>query len=124
MFVIHCCLAARKSSPDVFLNGAYLPVKTHGKFADNILSFCRIHSGKWCLAVVPLFLSEIVSQEQLPIGDVWQDTRLELPNGAPSRWRDAFTGDEVSGDGSLEARSVFRDFPLGLLSAPETVQGQ
>ncbi|HEY9806174.1 MAG TPA: hypothetical protein V6D04_06370 [Candidatus Obscuribacterales bacterium] len=46
---------------------------------------------------------------------VWQDTAIELPSGAPSRWRSALTGEALEGSGKLLVGEVLQHFPVGLL---------
>jgi maltooligosyltrehalose synthase len=42
----------------------------------------------------------------------WGDTELQLPEGAPSEWQDAFTGARIDNPAMAE---VLRRFPVALL---------
>jgi maltooligosyltrehalose synthase len=67
---------------------------------------------------VPRFTTRLVDAGTWPVGrDVWRRTSIELPSGAPDRWRDVFTGDEVAARGStLEVASALGRFPVALLT--------
>ena len=111
-------LQARRADPELFLHGDYRPVVAEGARARNLVAFARRHEDRWLLAVVPRWLSGLVGTRQPPVGDaVWVDTWLPLPEGAPSRWHDAFTGGERrSAEGKLAAGRALSDFPVALLT--------
>ncbi len=112
-------LQARAAAPDLFLQGDYQPLLAEGDRARHLIAFAREHEGRWLLAVVPRWVTSLVGANQPPIGPaVWADTWLPLPAGAPSRWRDAFTGRETIAEGGpLAAGDALASFPVALLLA-------
>jgi (1->4)-alpha-D-glucan 1-alpha-D-glucosylmutase len=55
-----------------------------GKFKDNIIAFARGRK----VAVAPRFLTRVVKEGQLPLGKVWADTSINLPDGKTLRVAD------------------------------------
>jgi hypothetical protein len=58
-----------------------------------------------------------------PIGDVWSDTRIAVPDDAPRCYRQAFTGAcaavvEDNGRHWVRAADVFAQFPIAWLETP------
>jgi len=52
-----------------------------------------------------------------PLGEVWEDTELQLPRSAPAHFVDAFTGKILQADArrALSGRELFASFPVALL---------
>jgi (1->4)-alpha-D-glucan 1-alpha-D-glucosylmutase len=97
-------LGLRRRDPDLFAHGAYVPVETAGRRADNVIAFARVHDGRWALAAVSRLTEGI---------DEWGDTRLVPPAGAPERWHDVVTGAPVD---ELSAARLFAGLPAALLT--------
>jgi (1->4)-alpha-D-glucan 1-alpha-D-glucosylmutase len=97
-------LGLRRRDPDLFAHGAYVPVETAGRRADNVIAFARVHDGRWALAAVSRLTEGI---------DEWGDTRLVPPVGSPERWRDVVTGAPVD---ELSAARLFAGLPAALLT--------
>jgi len=70
LYVINMALHARGS-------GEYIPLTVAGKFKDNIIAFARGRK----VTVAPRFLTRVVKEGELPIGKVWADTSISLPDG-------------------------------------------
>jgi (1->4)-alpha-D-glucan 1-alpha-D-glucosylmutase len=120
LHVLARALAARNEQPDLFLNGAYLPMGSSGKHKDRVVAFARSHGEQWAVAVVPRTLAGI----QGPVfGDdgaqFWENTTITLPDGAPDKWFNLLAGRKsspISSSGHrLSLASVFEDFPIALL---------
>jgi (1->4)-alpha-D-glucan 1-alpha-D-glucosylmutase len=114
-------LAARAADPRLFLDGDYRPLLAEGERCRHLVAFARRHEGRWLLVAVPRWVSGLVGAHQAPVGAaVWAATWVPLPEGAPRRWRDAFTGDEVlaaDGERRLAAGTLLAAFPVALLHA-------
>jgi (1->4)-alpha-D-glucan 1-alpha-D-glucosylmutase len=67
-------LGLRRSDPELFAHGAYVPAETAGRHADRVVAFARVHEGRWALAAVSRLTERL---------DGWADTRVVLPDGAP-----------------------------------------
>ncbi len=122
LFVIARGLGVRAARRAACEAGAYVPLGASGTRRDCLFSFARTRGDEWTVVCVPRLVGSLVPDAATPpIGrGVWVDTRLELPPGSPSIFRDAFTGDtlqaEESGAGrSIAASAIFDRFPVALL---------
>src|SRR5437764_4616961 len=93
MFLTQDALRFRSNHLDLFRNGDYLPLRASGTLADCCISFARRLNRHWAVVIVPRLSSRIGFP---PVGDVWKDTAIELPeNLALERGREIFTGREL-----------------------------
>ncbi len=120
LFMIFRALGARRERPKLFWRGGYLPLEATGEKGANVVAFLRRLEGDWALTLALRFLSELVSAGRLPLGEaVWGGTSLTLPQEAPRRWRDVFTGREVDTAGELLVGRALKGFPVCLLLSVE-----
>jgi (1->4)-alpha-D-glucan 1-alpha-D-glucosylmutase len=123
LYVIYRTLNFRKTKPELFLQGGYLPLTATGNRGKNILAFARNWENHWVLAVAGRCFTEIAHPGQPPIGrEAWGDSLLLLPPQAPVNWVDILTGKTYRVDGSAQSPSlplheIFAYLPVGLLSA-------
>jgi len=114
-------LAARRTDPALFTEGAYLPLEVQGRHADNAIAFARCVNGgegtRWLLVAVPRCASRLaVDGQPFPLGEAWGKTRLALPDGAPGTWRDLLSGETVTAEeGLLPLASAFGTLPVAAL---------
>jgi (1->4)-alpha-D-glucan 1-alpha-D-glucosylmutase len=116
LFLTHKVLQARKEHLDVFLKGDYVPLEVSGKFKEHIVAFARHIGDTMAVAVAPRFFTTLVQPGEYPLGEqVWADTQLQLPQGAPSTWRDAITNQTISESGKIAIGQILQHFPVALL---------
>ncbi len=121
LFLMYKALAARTKNRIIFERGEYVPLETEGTYKNNIIAFVWKHKPEWVLVAVPRFLTEVVQENQSPLGrDVWEDTQIVLPKDAPSRWIHQITGVALERDKALSAGDIFEHFPCGLLLNDKT----
>lgn len=115
---LHC----RREHPGLFAEGDYFAVEPQGTRSEHVFALVRRLGNQCALAAVPRLLSKFLSPPALPIGpEVWQDTRLPLPDvGSHRRFRNVFTGAEVNlgeedGKPTTTAGELFTSFPVALL---------
>ncbi len=122
LYITYRALNFRKSFPELFLQGDYLPLAIQGDRGKNLLALARKQENHWVLAVAARFLTQIASPGQPPIGrQVWGKTGLRLPPEAPSTWVDALTGQnhdlgKSKPSSSLPLHKIFQHLPVALLS--------
>ncbi len=93
--------------------------------SPHIFALARRFQQQWGLAVVPRQLSHLTAPEQPPLGyPVWGRSRLVLPAGASSRWRNGFTGEVLTAttrhsQRTLRLSNIFASFPVALLASDE-----
>ncbi len=116
MLLIKTALAARKANPYLFRKGAYVELKARGPLERHVVAFARSGRGRFAVCIVPRFMTGVVGEGVFPIGpEVWGDTVVEAPPGAPRRWRDAVSGRHVAAAGAIAVADALRFFPVGLL---------
>ncbi len=126
-------LNLRRERHELFGASEYVPLAAEGSTRDNVIAFARRcgpdASGRgeqWAVVAAPRLVTQLVDQNQWPLGaKVWGTAALPLPRGAPSKWRNAFTGEAVKTGvrnrmPALRLSSLFTTFPVGLLVSGDT----
>src|SRR5271163_820399 len=98
--IVTTALRLRRSHPDSFLHGEYLPVLAGGQASDHVVAFRR---GTDILVAVTRWTVRLAETG-------WGNTVLPLPDGS---WIDTLTGATASGPTS--AAELFADLPVVLL---------
>ncbi|OMC56525.1 malto-oligosyltrehalose synthase [Mycobacterium sp. IS-836] len=101
--VVTAALALRRSRPDSFLRGSYLPVLADGEAGDHVVAFRRGWEGQDVLVAVTRWTVRLAETG-------WGNTVLPLPEGS---WTDTLTGAMASGPTSTA--ELFADLPVVLL---------
>ena len=96
-----------------------------GTHSRSIVAFSRRKGASWAVIVAPRFLVDVAENQQVPLGDVWMDTFVCLPPGAPKAWKDDFADESLvsnrfGGDEGFFVAQLLRSFPLGLLISGES----
>jgi (1->4)-alpha-D-glucan 1-alpha-D-glucosylmutase len=127
LFVIERTLQLRRHYQGLFADGAYIPLAATGPHREHVCAFARVQGDRQVLVVVPrLTLRLTGGEEALPLGPLWDDTRLDLPEQiVGGRYRNLFTGaivDAYRRPAMMQpsVAQILRHFPVALL---ERVQG-
>jgi (1->4)-alpha-D-glucan 1-alpha-D-glucosylmutase len=116
MFVIARALQVRKEHPLLYLDGDYLPLEITGRHHRHAAAFARKLDRLWSVTIVPRFLTELTLENQDPIGpEIWRDTAVRLPGGAPESWYNRFTTESLTGRESLPLAAALQHFPVAVL---------
>lgn len=94
-FLVAQALKLRNQYQSTFLEGDYIPLEATGKFREHIIAFARKDAERTIITIAPRFFTRLVEVEQLPIGEIWEDTALSLPG---SSWKDAISEVEHQGE--------------------------
>jgi malto-oligosyltrehalose synthase len=107
-------LRIRREHRDLFHLGRYVPLPVAG---DAALAFARAAEGRGAIACAPRLPTRLAPRDRWPVGArVWGDRTLDLPAGAPGRWRDVYTDTELeAADGRLRVADVLTRLPAALL---------
>jgi (1->4)-alpha-D-glucan 1-alpha-D-glucosylmutase len=117
-FLIWRALRTRLREDLLFTRGSYIPINTVGERKDNLFAFARVFNGSWTIAAVPRRVVSLIAQNDLPVGQaVWEDTSIQLPREAPTRWRDVFSGRIIDSKNTLRVSELLKTFPVGFLVA-------
>jgi (1->4)-alpha-D-glucan 1-alpha-D-glucosylmutase len=122
LYTIMRALQFRRENPELFRLAPYIPIEVTGDKHDHIVSFARTSPSNRELAIVaaPRFTYTLMKGRIAPpIGEVWGDTELVLPENAPDYLENVFTGEilRLTNRRTLLLRDVFANFPLALLTA-------
>ncbi|MGD1857684.1 MAG: malto-oligosyltrehalose synthase [Leptolyngbyaceae cyanobacterium] len=120
MFVVHRSLAIRHQYKDVFDQGTYVPLTAHGTYEDNIVAFARQWQGTTIVAIAPRFLTHVTDPGSYPLGSVWQDTTLTLPQ--TGTWYSWISDRTLELPAEVSIGKLLNEFPLALL-VQESVSG-
>lgn len=98
--VVTTALRVRRSHPETFLRGGYVPVLADGEASDHVVAFRR---GEDILVAVTRWTVRLADTG-------WGNTVVPLPEGS---WTDALSGATASGP--TAAAELFADLPVVLL---------
>ncbi len=116
LFLIYRALKARNARREIFRKGDYLPLQAGGRLGHQVIPFARKYGQQWAVVIVPRFLSHLVQEGDFPLGrQVWQDTGVVMPDGAPAHWQNVITGEVLSAGRTLLVGEALRRFPVALL---------
>jgi (1->4)-alpha-D-glucan 1-alpha-D-glucosylmutase len=116
LFLIYRALKAKKAHREIFRAGAYLPLEAAGKFRSQVIAFAWRYQRQWALVIAPRFLSQLIPEGDFPLGrQVWQDTEVVMPDGAPAAWRNVITSEVLAADKAMSIGDILRSFPVALL---------
>ena len=118
MYVTQKGLQFRRDRSSLVLSGDYLPLIVEGPKQDCVFAFARRYRGEWGMVIVPRFTTRLVDKNRLPVGkEVWDETHVLLPKGAPTRWVNVITDESVetsAGPNKLALGDALRKLPVGL----------
>ncbi len=118
MFVTWKSLIFRRSVPELFERGDYIPLQTRGR-EEVVMAYARRLGDRWVVVAVPLAIARNTQADQ-PYADDPDDRKFAvLPDGAPKHWKNIFTSEVLTTDGKLYLFEAFKDFPVALLSGQE-----
>jgi (1->4)-alpha-D-glucan 1-alpha-D-glucosylmutase len=115
LFLTTQMIQARKAYSELFQRGDYQPLEVRGKFANCAVAFARRYRNTVAIAIAPRFLTSLIQPESLPLGEVWQDTHIELPSELGTNWKNSITSESIVCDCRLPLAEVFQHFPGALL---------
>jgi len=122
LFLTWKTLNLRKTNPELFQRGSYVPLTVSGNRSEHVVAFAREHEGRTVMIAVPRLCASLLSENRDTICDemLWEDTRVELIGPSPTCFHNFFTGEcipaQTSGDRHfLPFSKLFRHFPAVLL---------
>jgi len=122
LFLIRRLLDARNSMKELFTNGDYIPLETSGRHSYSVIAFMRRYGKETAIAVATRFLLPVVRENEMPAGELWQDTSVIVPEGFNSIMIDTVTGTEYTVSGEIMLRDIFNHFPGAVLTGNDINQ--
>ena len=115
LFVTKTLLPFRKANQQLFLNGTYLPLQVVNT-QRRVIAYARHWQNKWVLIIVPIGIAG--AEAEIEKHPIWDKLTVELPEEAPTVWRNLFTGQQIRREnGLLSLQTVFALFPVAVLEA-------
>ncbi|MBD3345251.1 MAG: malto-oligosyltrehalose synthase [Chitinivibrionales bacterium] len=115
MYAIYGSLQARRQNPELFNQGSYVPVRTTGDYAENIVAFVRESGATASLTLAPRFTCSLMEKMEYPLGkEMWKNTNLTLPFAEQRSFREIYSGEEMELGPEIEVGELITHFPVGL----------
>ncbi|RYY88149.1 MAG: malto-oligosyltrehalose synthase, partial [Chitinophagaceae bacterium] len=105
-------LRLRAASPALFAQGDYIPVTLEGSQKDHVFAFARRQGERVLLVAVPIHSAGLAETVE---AISWEDTRLELPAGLGSSWKNLLSGGVLEESRQLLLDKLFSPIPLLVL---------
>jgi len=116
LFLIWRALAVRRELHEVFEQGDYRPLAVEGIHAPCVIAFARSFGNRHVIAVAPRFVASFTPDDTVPLGELWGDTCLVLPDLLPHDWSETLSSRQVHACPNLPVAELFRHFPGALLT--------
>ena len=121
LWLTQAALTFRREHADIFLNGAYVPLDVRGPHADHLVAFARRHGAEWAIILAPRLYAGLATRTGLrvgaaPLGDVWGETTVVLPDDAPKRWASVMTPATFESANGLRVADALSVFPVSLMT--------
>lgn len=115
LWMTYQLIQERRSDPDLFLHGKYLPLHVSGKYHDHVLAFARSYNNSWFITIIPLYLAVLPDNRNRhePGFINWEDTKITLPDTAPKKFSSSFGRNEIHFDEYIYLSEVMK-FPCPL----------
>lgn len=114
LFVTWRLLQLRRRLGDLFTTGEYLPLTSDGRFGDYLCAFARRDGEHTVIALAPRWFGRLLIDTHLPLGPVWEDTQITLPE--PGQWHNLLTGETIDTADTALLADLLGTFPIGLFS--------
>lgn len=87
-------LGLRQRHPEVFQQGEYFPLTVEGSRANHVVAFCRRLENTSVLVIAPRLVATLLHKTDTPPTgpQVWEDTRVLLPDNNPEKYYNVLTG--------------------------------
>jgi (1->4)-alpha-D-glucan 1-alpha-D-glucosylmutase len=122
MHVTNELLEFRKTNPDLFTAGRYIPLDVVGDKSHHVLAFARVaDNGETAIVAVPLKLAAAFNAPFSPSlfanKELWGDTAITLPADLNlAGLTNLFTQHSINTEtGTLSVPTLFADFPIAVL---------
>lgn len=118
LMVTHKGLAFRRAYQHLYRAGTYVPLSAEGEASENVLAYAQTKENEpWAITVVPRLMAQRhFPEDRLTDSDFWGETILRLPDNAPTRWHNIFTGQDVeANDLRIPLADHLGAFPVALL---------
>jgi (1->4)-alpha-D-glucan 1-alpha-D-glucosylmutase len=108
-------LALRQRFPQLFAEGAYIPLAVEGEKKNNVVAYARSHAGKVLVVIVSRWMFDHLQPGMGADVEGWSGTRIRLGDlGEPRAWHDLLGGATVGPTEVLGADAAFAYQPFAI----------
>jgi (1->4)-alpha-D-glucan 1-alpha-D-glucosylmutase len=113
LYLTYKALNFRREHRELFQHGEYRGLSGD----EHACGFVRRIEEDWVFVAVPRHIACLApARKRLLHPNLWGNAVLKLPAGAPQRWRNVFTGEELAVIGDeVRLADAFASFPAALL---------
>ncbi len=128
MFLTRLLLHMRREDPQLFLEGAYIPLQVSGPLSNHLIAFARVCDVRWLVAAVPRLTAGIAADRAGDIwGNSWEGTNVLLPSDSPASFTNSITGRHLAATHRvdmpvLRAADLLDCFPVGVATGQRRAQ--
>jgi malto-oligosyltrehalose synthase/4-alpha-glucanotransferase len=121
LWLIHQLLQIRKSNPDIFAEGEYIPLNVEGEYKQHVLAFGRRHKGSVFVVAVPLHTALLSKEQGKGFFEIdWKDTKINLAKEIEGELEGQFNRTKLKKGKGLLLNELFNRFPVALLRGRQT----
>jgi (1->4)-alpha-D-glucan 1-alpha-D-glucosylmutase len=129
LFVTHRLLELRRSDPQLFSQGQYVPLTVAGSAAKHICAFAwqlstESEAVRHVVVIVPRLLAQLAASssktgepDALWHPDTWLDTQVEFEIQPGQPLRSVFTSNSVPTGPTISVGPLLAEFPLAVLTS-------
>jgi (1->4)-alpha-D-glucan 1-alpha-D-glucosylmutase len=118
-YLIGKILEFRKTIPELFSEGRYIPLRVIGREAHRVTAFARIFNHEICIVILPRLTWSLLKNREYPQIDaeLWGNTSICLPESTKVRLVESVLTDEQVSieDNHLSIASALKNFPVNLM---------
>lgn len=118
--LIRRALQLRRRCPQLFNDGTYQAIPSHGRHAERLVAFGRQWRDRVLLVIAPRLTWPLLEGMPIPLPRGWEDTMVELPSMVTGQTLfDQLAGRVIplaSTAASLAVADLLPDLPVGLYS--------
>lgn len=106
----------RASNRDFFSNSNVVPLRSSGKFKDNVIAFSREWNGMRMIVIVTRFLWDVVTGDKEPSMD-WEDTALAIDKKMNGPYVGVFSRNRVVINDSIKLEGILKKRHFTILTS-------
>ncbi len=122
LYVTYRGLNFRKENRSLLERGDYVPLHVSGKYAEHVIAIGHFSAESSAITLVPRLTVGIAAVGQAPLGELWGDTSVHIPEGKTvPGYTNVFTGESIApvmeqdGASILRVAEVLSSFPVAIL---------
>jgi malto-oligosyltrehalose synthase/4-alpha-glucanotransferase len=116
LWLTHQLFNLRKENPALFAEGDYIGLEAEGAYKDYIFAFARVYKQTVLITIVPLHTAILCKEQNRELFDLdWKDTKITLPAGVESEWKNYLTENQAEYKDILPVADLLKNFPVAVL---------